>query len=386
MARPIVLVLVSALGPGIEAAGPNISLTHLSMALADEFDFRILARDRPFGAAAAAIDTFSWHDRGFARFRYFAIGRLGARGLGALLRETPHDLLWLNSFWDREFTLPALLLRRLGRIPARPVLVSPRGEFGDGAVNLKPWRKQAWLAFTRATGLLADVWLHATSAAEHADIAARCSWSKGIVDAPNVRAMIDAPPRARSDGPLRLVFLGRVSQVKNLDYALEVLAKVETPVDFDIYGPLSDVAYWDRCRPLIAALPPRVRVRHCGEIPNVAVPEMLAGADMLFLPTMGENFGHAIFEALACGVPVLISDQTPWRDLARQQSGWDLPLASPEAFAAAIAEFAAMNPAQRRGWRSGARAVAEAWLAKSDAVGITRDMLVGLVAQGRVAA
>jgi glycosyltransferase involved in cell wall biosynthesis len=44
-------------------------------------------------------------------------------------------------------------------------------------------------------------------------------------------------------------------------------------------------------------------------------------------PTLSENFGHAIAESLSAGCPVIISDATPWRDLARRNVGWDLPLA-----------------------------------------------------------
>src|SRR4029077_18813526 len=45
-----------------------------------------------------------------------------------------------------------------------------------------------------------------------------------------------------------------------------------------------------------------------------------------FMPTANENFGHAIVEALLAGCPLITSDQTPWRELARRGVGWDLPL------------------------------------------------------------
>lgn len=63
------------------------------------------------------------------------------------------------------------------------------------------------------------------------------------------------------------------------------------------------------------------------------------------LPTKGENFGHAIFEALNLGKPVLISDQTPWRNLSAAGAGWDLPLDSQDAFVEALQEALAWNQA-----------------------------------------
>ncbi|MFN7014653.1 MAG: glycosyltransferase, partial [Bacteroidia bacterium] len=52
----------------------------------------------------------------------------------------------------------------------------------------------------------------------------------------------------------------------------------------------------------------------------------LLNYDFFVLPTLHENFGHAIFESLAAGIPVLISDNTPWRKLQTYKIGWDLNL------------------------------------------------------------
>ena len=77
------------------------------------------------------------------------------------------------------------------------------------------------------------------------------------------------------------------------------------------------------------------------------MPATLAGYDLFLLPTRGENFGHAIFDALEVGLPVLISDQTPWRDLERIGAGWSLPLADPDRFAATIDRLATLEPSER---------------------------------------
>ncbi len=70
---------------------------------------------------------------------------------------------------------------------------------------------------------------------------------------------------------------------------------------------------------------------------------MLEQAHLFFLPTHGENFGHAIAEAFAAGVPVLISDTTPWRDLRSSGVGWDLSLDEPQCFVEAIEMCANMD-------------------------------------------
>ena len=374
MTRPNVLILMGAFWPGNDSSGPNQSVKALAEALRENFDFRLLARDAPFGGQPSA--PAGWSDLGFAQARYLSVGRFGATGLRRALIETPHDLLWLNGFFDREFTLPTLALRRLGRIPAKPTLLSPRGEFGAGALALKAGRKRNFVRAARTLGLLSGVTLHATSEAEADAIRAIVGANVDIAISANVRALPAMPPPIPADGSgLRVAFVGRISPVKRLHQALDILRAVQSPVTFSVFGPVQDAAYAGQCSALAAAVPEHVRVVWRGEVGNDAILGELGRSDLFFLPTAGENFGHAIFEALASGVPALISDQTPWRGLRAARAGWDLPLADNNAFAAAIDFFATMIPEARAQWRRGARAQAEAWVSANDAAGASARML-----------
>jgi glycosyltransferase involved in cell wall biosynthesis len=379
-----VLVLLGACWPGHEDTGPVQSLIALRRALSDEFDFKVVARDRPFGAGSPSAFHETWGCQDFAQVRYCPVSVYGAVGLGEILRATPHDMLLLNGFFDREFTIPALILRRSGRVPRRPTIVSPRGEFSEGALALKKKRKRAYMAFARRWGLLADVWLHATGQRELEDVRRVCPWARGILQAPNVRTPIGRPsPKVAEEiggAACRLAYLGRIARVKNLDYALRALRSVRAPVQFDIFGPISEPDYWAACGRIIDTLPANVKVRHLGSIANTAVPATLAHYHLLFLPTLGENFGHAILDALAAGLPVLISDRTPWQDLERQEAGWSLPLEAPWRFAAAIDRVAGMSAGERARLRRGARALAEKSVAESDAVSRNRAMLRAVIA------
>jgi glycosyltransferase involved in cell wall biosynthesis len=146
---------------------------------------------------------------------------------------------------------------------------------------------------------------------------------------------------------LRVCFLSRISAMKNLDYALEILVKVQTQVIFEIYGPKEDLVYWHKCDALIKSLPHNVKVNYYGPVNNSRVAEIIGMHDLFFVPSRGENFGHVFIESLSVGVPILVSDQTPWRDLEKQGLGWDIPLESPDRFVAAIEQSAALNDQQR---------------------------------------
>lgn len=375
--RPVALVLLGCFWPGNDSSGPNQSFKALASALGDQFEFRLVARDRPTGLdQAAPPPTTEWKDLGFAQARYCAIGAFGARGLRSLIQQTPHDVLWLNSIFDREFSLPALAMRRLGLIDAKPTLLSPRGEFGMGALSLKSSKKRFFLETARRLRLWQGVTLHATSEAEARDMAAGLPGVSPMRVAPNIRLPLEPALLAPSpDGALRLSFVGRIVPVKQLDYALTTLGRVRARVNFNIYGPAEDAGYWKRCQDLIASLPPNIRVQWHGETSNEGVVAAMAETDLFFLPTAGENFGHAIFEALSTGTPALISDRTPWRQLEAARAGWDLPLDEPDRWIEAIDAFAGWPHAQRDDYRHGAAEVARRWFRESGAVERSAEML-----------
>jgi glycosyltransferase involved in cell wall biosynthesis len=168
--------------------------------------------------------------------------------------------------------------------------------------------------------------------------------------------------------------------MKNLEYAIEVLRKVQTPVLFDVYGPVRDDSYWNRCRELIASLPAHVTAAYHGSVEPDAVASILSRYDVLFLPTMGENYGHVIIESLAAGTPVLIADTTPWRNLADGGVGWDLPLNQPEGFLKRIEDLALLTEVEWELTRRRAAGFAERVRSSSDIVMDNKRLFVEPVA------
>jgi glycosyltransferase involved in cell wall biosynthesis len=355
--RPTILVVFGASNRATAATGPVPSLKGTIASLEDEFEFLVLAKP----------------ELGLPRTVSAPPGRLALR---RWLNEAPYDGIYLNSLFDREFSLPILVMRKAGLIPRRPLIVAPRGELLANTLRLKNKRKKAFLALAKASGLLADVWLQATSTTEFQELRGSYSWCGGVVLAEEICAKIASPAgETRRGQGLRVVFISRISEKKNLTYALRVLARTTVNVHFEIYGPIEDPrGYWKQCEALIAILPPNIRVDYKGELPHSDVPAALASADLFLLPTLGENFGHAILEALSCGVPVLISDQTPWRGLEAQGAGWDLPLSRPDLFAQRIEDIARMDGGARDALRSGAQSLALDYLENCNAVANTRDM------------
>jgi glycosyltransferase involved in cell wall biosynthesis len=267
-----------------------------------------------------------------------------------------NTVVYLNSFFGRRHSMLAILMRWLGISRPRCLVLAPRGEFSPGAMRFKRRRKSLYISISRWFGLHRGIVWHASSNFEAEDIirhfpqtseinlagpicelegATRAAGRNETIVASDIAGTelpVRRDGRLKKPGQLSAVFISRLSRKKNLAGALRMLKGVPGDVSFDIYGPAEDPEYWSECQGLIAALPPNIRVRYEGEIKHERVREVFAHHDLFLFPTLGENFGHVISEALLAGCPVLTSDQTPWRNLEAEGVGWDLPLCETERF------------------------------------------------------
>jgi glycosyltransferase involved in cell wall biosynthesis len=352
--RPVVLVLSGYFREGFET-GPTQSLLGMVRALSDRFRFRVIAE------AVEGDVPGQWSSAYGVDRLPLRRGRFGPIGLRRAMRETPHQLVMAVSFFDYRFTILPLALHRLRLVPKSPMLLSPRGEFSAGALSKGRLKKRVYVALAKAAGLLRGVALLATTEMEARDIRSRLRPSGPIYLSSNIRTVPPLPPHPpRKPGePLRIAFLSRIDRMKNLLFAFDVLAESGVEAEFHIFGGVFHEDYWQRCLARIERMPAHVKVVAHGSIPQAKVIETLARQDLFFLPTLGENFSHAIAEALLSGTPVLISDQTPWRRLAERGAGWDLPLSDPGAFVDAVRRFDALSASEVQRLREGARAEAE---------------------------
>jgi glycosyltransferase involved in cell wall biosynthesis len=345
--------------------------------LGDRLDFRIIASDRdsfenrPF----SGVEVNAWNRVGAASVFYASSEFMQVGNIVGLLRETPHDVLYLNSFLDPKFTVVPLWAFRFSRVTTKHVVLAPRGEFSPGASAIRSQKKRLYVAVVKLLGLYRNLTWQASSEYEAADIRrvmGRTAQSIVVASnlspaAENTKASIEVL-RHLDGAPLRLVFLSRVSPMKNLDFALRVLRRVRVPVLFDIYGIVDDENYWQHCKEQIDKMPRNVTVQYHGVVEHDRVATILLDHDLLLLPTRGENYGHVIYESLAAGTPALISDQTPWRNLDEAGVGWVRGLDDVEAFVKVIEGVAALGNEPRRLQRERARLYASRVTTNRDTV------------------
>jgi glycosyltransferase involved in cell wall biosynthesis len=377
--------------PGHKAGGSVRSLVNLVAWLGDEFRFDILTRDRdsqddhPYPGIVGG----TWQEVGKARVMYLSKRECRLSNWHRLLSKSDYGVLYLNSFFD-TLTVRTLVLRRLRLLPDRPAVLAPRGEFSPGALALKHRKKRAFLAAASFLGLWRNlVWL-ATSDREAKEIRVSLADSKGALTIrvvpsltdPNAARMTLPLRPSKSAGGLRIAFVSRVSRMKNLDYALQLLTKLSGDVQFDIYGPAEDPDYWAECQAIIHTLPSNVKVVYHGPVLAEDVPGIFAGAHLFLFPTRGENFGHVIVESLRSGCPVLISDRTPWRELAARYAGWDISLDQPEHFQRVLAALVAMDENEFARWSAGAGALATTFISDPTHVDANRRLFLEMLGGG----
>jgi glycosyltransferase involved in cell wall biosynthesis len=375
-----IAILINHFLPGEKSGGPARTVANILSVLGADYDFHIITRDRDIGDkdpyTDVAVDT--WNNTYGAKVFYASPKMWRPKSIITTIRETNCDVVYVNGIYGMTASIAPLIAWKRGLLPGMGFVLAPRGSLAPSARKIKPARKAIFLAVARALGLFRGVLLQASSDFEASDI-------RQVIPTPNLQinvvADMLAPPEEppihvtrQIAGPLRICLVARVAPVKNIDFALEVLSHVKVPATFMVIGPLEDKHYLEACRALAATLPAHISVAFLGAVPSEELPIHLAQQDLMFLPTKGENFGHVIPEALSVGTPVLISDRTPWRNLAAAGIGYDLSLDEPAAFVGAIETFAGLSAEETARMRENARRFAKDARSNQSAVAATRQL------------
>ncbi len=360
MKRHVILAFSDYYLPGNKGGGPIQSLANMVLSLGGEFEFRIVTSDRDLSDPDPYPDIIPnrWTNVGKAKVLY--LPSWGWTRLPAIMADLKPDLIYFNSFFSRRFSIMPLICCRLWKSLKARVLIAPRGEFSKGALAIKPMRKRAYLAFFRLFRLGEGATWHASTEWELKDIQEAIGGAEKFRIAPPFSCKIRVAPdivcaplcprsevpvsaRTKRSGFLEVIFISRISQKKNLHFALELLAKIRGTVCFSIYGPREDLPYWNRCEELICKLPSNISAAYCGALSHKDVEAHFRRAHLFFFPTQGENYGHVIVEAFLAGCPVLLSDTTPWRNLEELGVGADCALAERQAFVRVLNRFVDMD-------------------------------------------
>ncbi len=378
--RPVVAAVIKSYPPGFRSGGPGRSVSSLVELLGDDLDFRVITSvdDNGYDLTQDGVEVGRWQHRNGANVFTVAASkpRAALQALRELRRLRP-DVVYLNTFFNPVFAIAPLAARRFGLLSGTRFVVAPRGEFSPGALGLKASKKSRFLRAFLRSGAGRQLTWHATSDLE-ADAIRTALGDVNVTVAPVLRAMAPGAgtdATSRHEGPLRVVLLSKIDRMKNVVGALEAIARCQADVHLTIAGPVKEPDYWAECQETIARLGLTDRVSYHGPVDPDEVTDFLAGFDLFFLPTKGENFGHVILEALAASVPVLISDTTRWGGIETEGAGWVVPFEDSVGFACAIDRFARSSATERADCRRAALAVATRYIDDPEGLRANRQLL-----------
>lgn len=304
-------------------------------------------------------DVEGFYPLGKLSFTLFLIKRIIGRD---------DKIFYLNGFYSKYGSfLPLILIKLFGFFVTVPQLViAPRGGVSSGAMALKVKRKIIYFRFLKLFRLLKGVRFHVVSELEKDALCNTIGehYRQFCFTAANVvvpKPEIKEENIKLSKNRVRLVFLARIHPIKNLGFLVNVLDNIDLNVELDIYGTVDDQKYLEKSILAFGTLKNGVKISFCGEVDQSEVVRVLSQYDLYLLPTLGENFGHTIFESLDAQTPVLVSDKTPWR--GKDFEGlWDLCIESPNLWIEKITEYCYMSVAEKRKLREQAGQSAKKWL------------------------
>ena len=342
MHLPSLAIFVDWFQPGFKAGGPIRSVTNLALQLQGSCEVYIFTSDRDAGDQQPypGITTNQWTDwQPGIRVWYASPDR--HRAVEAEVRSLMPDAVYLNSMFSLPFTI--LPLRWHVRKALAPrVVLAPRGMLHAGAIQYGMRKKRLFIRAMRLLGAHKRVVWQATDQQEALDIRRHMGRASEVRLVGNVPTSdLDATQPAfppKTPGSAKLLYVSRIQPKKNLETLLQCLEKVTGTVHLDLVGPVEDEAYWLACQQHIARLPGNISVDYLGSKPHHEILDLMRHHHLFTLTTHGENFGHAIFDALLSGLPVLLSDQTPWNHVTGAQAGWTFPLSESGSFTKAIQE------------------------------------------------
>lgn len=169
-----------------------------------------------------------------------------------------------------------------------------------------------------------------------------------VVPPPWPMPAVNSEPRATASR--KVVFLGRIVPVKNVECLIDAWEHVQRAMPdatLDIAGS-GDEQYVGQLRDRANRLGDDTRIDFRGFLTGEEKNRLLSSAAVLVLPSYHENFGISAIEALAAGVPVVVSRQVQLAEFVTQHNLGRVVSASPAKLGSAIIEVLGNESLQTR--------------------------------------
>jgi len=343
-----ILHVVPTFYPATYFGGPIHTVYNLCNALARQVDLRVLTTDSAGVNARDRLSVVAVPERMPAGYEVYYCAKTSGkefswellRRLGPMVRWA--DVVHLTGVYSFT-TIPTLLFARLF---GKPVMWSPHGALQRWPESRRVWLKALWDRLCRAV-LPARIVIHVTSTEEGVESSLRLPGVE-MVMIPNG---VDIPARVSrtpSSGQLRLLFVGRLDPKKGVKNLIEACRMGQGRLNQGwslVIAGSGHSTYESSLKACARENSVVEQVRFVGHVDGHRKTALFTEADILILPSFTENFGLVVAEALAHGVPVIASTNTPWKRVEEMQCGLWVDN-DPETLAKALERMAVMPLAE----------------------------------------
>ncbi|MEH2307052.1 glycosyltransferase [Nostoc sp.] len=268
-----------------------------------------------------------------------------------------YDLLHVHAI----FSYPSTVAMAIARFQGVPYIVRPLGQLCEWSLQQSSRKKQIYLQLIEKANLNYSKSIHFTSKQEQQEASQLNLSSPSFilphgVDIPNIN------PNARQhlreylnlpdDEPI-ILFLSRLHHKKGLEYLIPALGKLSDYRFTFVLSGSGSQEYESEIKSLLVSNGIKNRTHITGFVKGEIKDLIMQGSDLFALTSYSENFGIAALEALAVGLPVLLTPGIALADLVAQQHLGYVTELQVTAIAAAIQQVLdCPKEAQKRGDRA----------------------------------
>lgn len=247
----------------------------------------------------------------------------------ALCTNLP-DILHFHGIW-----MPAnLYISKFGRKNNIPYVINPRGDTEIARIDYNKFKKLkkniAWKLYAKNIVDHAAC-IIATSEQERDSI--RLLGSKVPVAVIPNDIDLDIFPKevVHHYGKKKVVlFLSRINPIKGTEYLIDAWAQLpeQLRIDWELHiaGNSDPKKYIHTLKTKVTDMKLQDSIKFVGPITGEAKMRKYQDSNLFILPTLNENFGNVVAEAMMCECPVITTNNAPWRCLIEDKCGWWIDL------------------------------------------------------------
>ncbi len=313
--------------PAYKAGGPIKSVNNLANALKIKYDIFIITSARDLNAKSLMdLEKINiWVKKNGINLIYVDSTKNIIVNIARFFFNNKIHFCYISSFFNPKFSLIPIIFSFLFN---NRIMIAPKGELFDEALSNKKLKKSFYIFFIKIFNFFLNINWHATSVSEKSqikkifnhknDYVTICS---NIVEINNKTHFYN---KIKKKNALRIIIPCRITPIKNIYRTILSLKKLEGNIDVHIFGVIDDLKYWKKCENEILKLSRNIRVKYKGSVTSEELFRIYPKYNIFLMPSMSENFGYSIFEALSFGLPVIIGKNNPWTNLERLKIGFNV--------------------------------------------------------------